>query len=78
MGVPRIDWNKLLRVQPFEPFEVRLRDGRAYQVRLADYVMRTRDLHTILISVDATGQTARFTVDDVTGVTVLERRKDRL
>ena len=73
----RIDWEGLLRTPPFEPFEVRLRDGRAYQVRLAECVMRTRDLHTILISVDATGETARFTVDDVAAVMVLEHRKER-
>ena len=73
----RIDWDSLLRTPPFEPFEVRLRDGRAYEVRLADYVMRTKDLHTILVEVEATGETARFSVEDVAGVTVLERRKER-
>ena len=65
-----IDWTKLLRAQPFAPLVIHLKDGRSYRVDFPDYVMRTRDLRTILVEVETTGETARFDVRDVACVDV--------
>ena len=64
---------RLSKAAPFEPFEIRMSDGRAYVVEHPEFMMMSRDLSLVFLALDPDENNdfqtrVTLAVDHVTGL----------